>query len=196
MKYYLKLGFTLLIICLIASGILAWVNSITKDRIADIKRREAEAARNELIPGAAFDPVTIRLEADSLVYYEARDTASGELKGYTFTAAKTGYSSKIQTMAGVDPQFRLIAIKVIDQAETPGLGANCTQDFFRDGFKGLVGEELVVDKDGGKIKSLTGATITSRAIAQSLQEQLALVRRDVEARQVAALEAPAAGGGQ
>ena len=42
---------------------------------------------------------------------------------------------------------------------------------------------LLVDKDGGSIRSLTGATITSRAIANSLQEQIAEVKKYLDSRQ-------------
>lgn len=42
--------------------------------------------------------------------------------------------------------------------------------------------ELLVDKDGGKIASLTGATITTRAVTNSLKEAAAIIKQDVEAK--------------
>jgi electron transport complex protein RnfG len=114
-------------------------------------------------------------------YFIAYKKGSKELLGYTFTAGKTGYSSKVLTMAGLDPQFNIINIKVIDQAETPGLGANCTAPSFSDQFKGKTQEDMLVDKDGGPIKSLCGATITTRAKANSLlKEQILVLRAHVE----------------
>jgi electron transport complex protein RnfG len=180
MKYYLKLGLILLVFCVVASGILAYVNSITAPKIAAIKQAEAEKARSELIPNAEFELVDTK-PGDDFYYYVAKDATSKEIKGYTFTAAKTGYSSKVQTMAGVDPDFKLINIIVIDQAETPGLGANCTNDDFEAQFSGKTVDEMLVDKDGGKIKSLTGATITTRAIANSLKDEITLVKEEVSA---------------
>ncbi len=184
MKMFVRLGFILLAFSIVATALLAYVNSITKPKIDALKVKAAEAARSSLIAGAAFEAVTIKAGEDSLTYYVAKDTQSGEIKGYTFTAAKTGYSSNVKTMAAIGADFKLIAIKVIEQAETPGLGANSTQSTFTDQFKGLAADQLLVDKDGGPIKALTGATITSRAIANSLQEQISLVRKDIETRQV------------
>lgn len=183
MKYYLKLGLILLLFCAVATGILAYVNSITKPKIDQLKAQQAREARQFLIPGAEFERVaTFVPDADSLIYFIARDAETNQIKGYTFTAAKAGYSSTVRTMAAIDTDFIVINIQVVEQAETPGLGANCTNPEFTGRFKGLRMDELAVDKDGGEIVSLTGATITSRAIANSLREQIYLVRRDAQAR--------------
>ncbi|NLW18326.1 MAG: RnfABCDGE type electron transport complex subunit G [Candidatus Cloacimonetes bacterium] len=182
MKLYLKLGLILLAFCVVATALLAFVNSATKPKIEELKSKAAEEARSALIPDAVFELKTIAVpEADSIEYYEAKDEKTGELKGYTFTAAKAGYSSNVKTMAALDPDFKIINIQVIEQAETPGLGANCIQESFSAKFKGLAPDELLVDKDGGKIKSLTGATITTRAIANSLRETVQLIQAELSA---------------
>jgi electron transport complex protein RnfG len=82
-------------------------------------------------------------------------------------------------MAGLDPEFRVIGIKIVDQGETPGLGANCTNKSFTSQFAGKTPEQLAVDKDGGPIKSLSGATITSRAIVASLAEEIEAIKADL-----------------
>jgi Na+-translocating ferredoxin:NAD+ oxidoreductase subunit G len=177
MKYYLKLGFILLIFCVVASGILAYLNTLTAPVIAARKAREAVETREALIPNAVF---TERNTADGLSYFVASPEAdSTVVLGYTFVAVQSAYSSNVQTMVGVDKDFKVLAIQVIDQAETPGLGANCTQPSFMDQFKGLTLPDLKVDKDGGKVKSLSGATITSRAIANSIAESIAAVQADL-----------------
>lgn len=177
MKYYLKLGFILLIFCVVASGILAYLNTLTAPVIAERKAREAVETRAGLIPNAAFHE---RETSSGLRYYVASSEAdSTVILGYTFVAAQSGYSSKVQTMVGVDKDFKVLAIQVIDQAETPGLGANCTQATFMDQFRGMSLSELKVDKDGGQVKSLSGATITSRAIANSIQASITAVQADL-----------------
>lgn len=169
MKYYIKLGFILLIFCAVASGILAYINSLTAPVIAERKAKEEIATRESLIPESDFEE---QQAPGGEKYFIARDKETGEVKGYTFIAAQTGYSSVVQTMVGVDKEFNVINIKVIDQAETPGLGANCTSESFTGQFAGLPASELAVDKDGGKIKSLSGATITSRCVANSIREMV------------------------
>jgi electron transport complex protein RnfG len=39
-------------------------------------------------------------------------------------------------------------------------------------FKGKTVDQMKVDKDGGEIVSITGATITSRTIANSIRDEL------------------------
>lgn len=183
MKYYLKLGLILLIFCAVASGILAYINSLTAPVVQARKEKEEIETREKLIPDSDFEQVTV--DADKpFSYFVAYKKGTKEIQGYTFVAAETGYSSKILTMAGMDTDYKLINIIVIDQAETPGLGANATAASFTDQYKGLAAEELAVDKDGGKmIKSLTGATITTRAISKSLMNQIALIKADIQSRQ-------------
>jgi len=177
MMYYIKLGGILLIICMIATGILAYVNSVTEPKIIALKAAEAIKSREALIPESDFEEVKV---SEDFSYFIAYKKGKKNIQGYTFTAGKTGYSSKVLTMAGLDPQFKIINIKVIDQAETPGLGANCTATSFTDQFKGKTQTDMLVDKDDGPIKSLSGATITTRAIANSLKEQILVLRAHVE----------------
>ena len=186
MKFYLKLGLILLAFCIVATGILAYVNSVTKPKIDLLKKQEAEEARAELIPNADFDSLYAPNGDEGITYYAARDKTTGALKGYTFTAVKYGYSSNVKAMAAVDTLFNVIAIKVVEQAETPGLGANCLAESFTAQFKGKTPQQLKVDKDGAEppncITSMTGATITTRAITNSLKETIDIVKKDVEQR--------------
>ncbi|MCF7919556.1 MAG: RnfABCDGE type electron transport complex subunit G [Candidatus Cloacimonetes bacterium] len=191
MSYFIKLGLVLLIITAIASGILAYVNDLTKDKIAENKVKAEELARIEVLPGTAkFDKQSVILppvqaEPNPLkkqvaegplefVYYSGLDT-EGNLTGYTFVASQYGYSSEVKTMVGVDTAMNIIKIKVIEQAETPGLGANAATDVFRQRFEKKQISELKVDKDGGEIVSLTGATITSRAVTNSIAAGLQIL---------------------
>ena len=87
-------------------------------------------------------------------------------------------------MVAVDNNFQIIAIKVTDQSETPGLGSNSTQPKFSEQFKGKTSEQLIVDKDGGVppncIKAITGATITTRAVVNSVKESIELLKAKVQ----------------
>lgn len=167
MKYYLKLGLILFIFCVVATGILAYVNSLTAPVIAQRKAMEEIQAREALIPNAEFE----EKESDQgLTYFVARDPETAEILGYTFIAADLGYSSTVQTMVGVDSGFKVLGIRIVDQGETPGLGANCTLPAFTNQFAGMAIEDIYVNKDGGVVVALSGATITSRCIANSLRE--------------------------
>ncbi len=181
MKIYLQLGLILLAFCVVATALLAYVNTLTRPQIEKIKTLEAEATRRELIPDSDFEEVN-----GEITYYIAKDSKTGEVKGYVFTAQKNGYNGAVKTMAALNKDFQIIAIKVIEQTETPGLGTNSTQPKFTDQFKGKTSEQLIVDKDGGVppncIKAITGATITTRAVTNSLKVSIETLKKQVLAR--------------
>ncbi len=184
MKYYLKLGFVLFMIAAIASGILAYINGVTLPKIQESEKQAQNSARKNVLPNASFfekDSLEVKLEKDNnpLKIQQEADTAwfefyrgyddSKNLVGYTFQAAKYGYSSEVRTMVGLDKDMKINKIEIVSQAETPGLGAKCVEPSFAKKYVGLSKEQLLVDKDGGTIKSITGATISTRAITESIK---------------------------
>ena len=176
MKYYLKLGFVLLIITAIASGVLAYLNTITQPIIEENQRVAQEKARKEVLPSAlTFEEIT-----GDLIYHIGKD-AEENIVGYTFVASLYGYSGDVKTMVGVNTDLGIEKIKIISQSETPGLGANCEKPEFQLQFSGKQQTEMKVDKDGGTIVSLTGATITTRTIANSIKA--AMDKLDIPAEQ-------------
>lgn len=183
MKYYLKLGVILLVTCAIAAGVLAYLNGLTAPMIKQVKDKEAQEAQLEVIKNGAddtdiysFKPKFLEtdIKGDSVFYYIAYNQAD-EKVGYVLTATKYGYSANIKTVVGLDNEMKIKKIKVIDQAETPGLGAKCVNPDFAPRFTGLEVNQLTVDKDGGTINSITGATITTRTISSSIKESLELL---------------------
>lgn len=175
MKDMLKFAFILMTVTLIASGALALVNSVTAPKIAKQKQKELKQGLVYVLPESA-DGVIIRKQVDDLVFYAGyakKDTS--ELTGYAFSCYGDGYSSTIWTLAGVDTSGLINRIRILDQKETPGLGACCTevksgdmQPLWPKQFQDKEAESVAVTKDGGAIESITGATITSRAIANSI----------------------------
>ncbi|UCE05129.1 MAG: RnfABCDGE type electron transport complex subunit G [bacterium] len=176
MKDIVKLGLILLLVTAVAGAALSVVNNITKPRIEEQKRLVTERALIAALPAAdknAIDPVKI---ADTTRYYIGyKDTLRTTIVGYAFVARGAGYSSTIETMVGVDTNGSISGIKIMEQKETPGLGTKIeeiyygeTTSWFQDQFIGKIAQDLAVDKDGGEITSVTGATISSRAVANSI----------------------------
>jgi len=121
---------------------------------------------------------------------------SRKLIGYALEAAGTGYSSTIRVTVGIDANGEVIrGIKITFQKETPGLGANCeavevegtlwstirdallgrgreataTEPWFQSQFRGKRADTFV--KVGNKyqnIQGITGATITTNAVADAV----------------------------
>jgi len=195
MKYFLRLGFVLFVITAIASGVLAYINSFTGPIIAENQKKVQGEARKEVLPSAVkFVPDSVSVEKieekDPLKktskdtnnlfrYYRCYDE-NDNFVGYTFEASLYGYSSEVKTMVGVGPDFTVGKIKTISQSETPGLGANCMKEDVQKRFFHKKKDELVVDKDGGTIKSITGATITTRTIANSIKNGLEILEKNIK----------------
>lgn len=172
MKEMLRYGLILMLICSVASGALAVVNQLTRQRIITQALAEEEASLKEVLPQAArFEPVKKDGETD---YYKGFD-AGGSLVGLAFKAQGKGYSSLIETVAGMRPDGTITAIKVVGHNETPGLGSKVAEAKFTGRF---VNKPL---KDVDGVRWITGATISSRAVIDSVKrrtaELLPLIRR-------------------
>lgn len=160
-----KIHYTLVlgVICLLASGVLAVVNAITEPEIARQKKKtEQEALRDVLQEAGDFKAV---FKDGELNYYNAYDS-SNRLAGFVLKAAGRGYSSVIETFAGVDINLKIVNIKVLSQNETPGLGSRVTEPAFGEQFRGRGLDSY------GEIQAITGATISSGAVINSLKEKL------------------------
>lgn len=166
MKEMVRYGFILSLICIVASAALAGVNSLTKSRIASQAAAEEEASFKEVLPGAsAFEPVSI---AEEVLYYKAYDV-NKKFIGAVFRASAKGYSSVIETVAGISLDGKVTAVEVLSQNDTPGLGSRVTESGFLEQFKGKPPAGL----DG--VQAITGATISSSAVIKSVQEKAAKV---------------------
>ena len=174
MSYFFRLGAILFIIAALASAVLAFVNGFTEPIIRENQLRTEEEARREVLPAAVR---FVKFDREP-TFHIGIDKADN-IVGYTFIATENGYSGLLQTMVGVDENFIITQIKIISQTETPGLGANCTRMEFTDQFRGRTGDRLSLDKDGGQIVTITGATITTRAIMISIARSIIEVQERV-----------------
>ena len=178
MKDILKLGGILLLVTAIAGAALAMVNSITKPRIEEQKRLVTQRALIAALPTANPDAIVPVTENEAISYYIGYKTPEKQnIVGYAFVAKKSGYSSVIETMVGVDTTGTIMGIKIMQQVETPGLGTKIEEvrygestSWFQHQFLNKTADGLAVDKDGGEIVSVTGATISSRAVTNSIKK--------------------------
>lgn len=160
----------LLVICVVASALLAGTNMLTKDKIAAINAETKAKAMQTVMPDAASfgDSVTA---TDSLEYSQALD-ANGAVVGYAFTSVVNGYGGEVQVMIGINPDGSINKVTIISaDDETPGLGQNVKKDSFLDRFTGKTGE-LTVTKNtsvaDNEIQAVTSATITSKAVVSAV----------------------------
>ena len=172
MKDIIKLGLTLMVYAAIAGLLLGFIYTKTKPKIDEQARLEREMAIKEVMPKGAVSFEEKTLSNGMTVTIGYSDEARTQPVGYAAMAYGGGFSSTIETMVGITLDFRVNAIKVISQSETPGLGTHTQDDWFQKQFAGRTTDDLLVDKDGGTVKAITGATISTRAVTNSIKELL------------------------
>ena len=161
---------SLFLICIVVSFLLAGTNELTKGPIAEIQAQTAAEAMKAVCPEAVSFEGGKGLEVE---FYRGLDE-SGEITGYAIPSAYKGYGGDVSIMVGISKDGEVTGVEILAQSETPGLGANCTKDSFTDMFKQPVPENgfsVVKDATGGahgRIDALTGATITSNAVTQAV----------------------------
>ncbi len=157
----IKMALILMIICAVVSAVLGAVNMITAPVIADIAAAKTAAAYNEVLPSAGdYEPVD---------YTDGNVTAVAKCaEGTVVEVSISGSQSMLALAIGVDNDGAITGVSVIDHGETPGLGAKSTEAEWRAQFVGQT-SGLALDKKGGEVAPLTGATITSQAIVDACQ---------------------------
>jgi electron transport complex protein RnfG len=117
--------------------------------------------------------------------------------GYVIEAQSYGYAGNITVLVGVNKDGRVTGLVVRDQSETVGLGAKALYDtdflaqFLNktgsfavgapgaDAFSGATGEEATGEEI--HVDAITGATVTSKAIARCVSSAVGYVTgADVE----------------
>lgn len=150
--------------------------------------------RAKAIEQAAGPGYTVKFADQTIIV-----TKDGERIAYLLGGKFQGFKTFVNVMLAVDPKFNILGLEVLEHEEDPGLGAEIDQDYFKNQFKGKpfealkaievvkaplpadylealngkVGEEDIVKfreqyKDKA-IYALTGATISSKAVAEGVK---------------------------
>ena len=121
----------------------------------------------ENFPGAS-DPIEVHIAKKD-----------EQIIGFAFPIVGSGYSGDIKMLMGIDSQGKVLGVRVITHAETPGLGDKIEigkdqwiTEFNGESLKTIPLEQWAVKKDGGKFDQFTGATITPRAVVNAVREAL------------------------
>ena len=105
--------------------------------------------------------------------------SAGQPVGFAVEGAEPGFQDIITLIFGYNPQTRqLLAMKVLDHAETPGLGDKIIKDTaFVGGFVGVQAplQGVKPDRNTGdptQVDMITGATISSRAVIAIINHRI------------------------
>ena len=174
----------LLLISAISAFLVALVNDVTKDAIAESNTKSKNAAKF-LVLGTNDSEARITRDTtckigdfDITVSTITRND-NDAVVGYAVEApsiTKSGYADRITLMVGFKEEGDaavINAVEVLSQKETPGLGANMTKagNSLERSIVSKNPAELTfaVSKEGGSFDALTGSTISSRAYANAVE---------------------------
>lgn len=145
----------------------------TSKDVAPDSLQEAEFSKEAFPEGVHFEPF---FKKDVLLCYRVLGHEK-KLLGYIFKVVKFGYTSDIVTLAAMTPEGVVARIKILSQKETYGIGSRVVEDekassvpfgrfWFQEQFRGKKIVEL-----SSTVEAVTGATITSRAVIDSISER-------------------------
>ncbi len=174
--------------------LLGVVYGITKEPIDKVNYEKTQAAYQQVFADAAsfeayadFDAeaaqavVTENGYADEIEDVQVAKDASGNAIGYVLTVtAKDASQSTITFSVGIQNDGTVNGYSITSIAETPGLGMKATEEAFYSQFEGKNVETFTVVKSApaadNEIESISGSTITSRAMANGVNACLVYFR--------------------
>ena len=178
MREILKLSVFLLIVSGIAGASLNYVNSLAGPLI------EKQILQNKIDSFKEVYPQAEKVEDESATYLrDSHDLAikevdiayrSGVPAGVIYAVESKGYSGPISILAAFDiATARITAIKILNQRETPGLGAKAKESKFQDRYRDKNSAiALEVTKTApvkeNQIQAITASTITSKAVTKGV----------------------------
>ncbi|MCM8758088.1 MAG: FMN-binding protein [Candidatus Omnitrophica bacterium] len=154
----------LFLICFVASLLVSIVYALTYSRIEEREKRQLETSLEtslkEMFPEAAQIE---ELSKDGFIYYRAINN-NDEVLGYILICEAVGYSSTIKAIVSTETNGKIKEIKILEQNETLGIGSKITEEEFLSRFKEKSKDDT--------FDTITGATISSKAIIKAVKESL------------------------
>lgn len=179
---------------LVASALLGLADYNTRDVIKLRLEEDLRASLAEVIPESYYDNNLL----EDTVYISSKEDNLGEDETLVYIARKAGkvnavsfrlialggYSGAINLIIGIDKDNKVLGVRVISHAETPGLGdkievskSDWILSFEGHSLQNLTIEQWAVKKDGGTFDQFSGATITPRAIVRAVYQGLKFFKK-------------------
>ena len=174
MKQSFKMIFCLCLIAVISAVVLANVYLITQPAITANEKKATEAAIYKVVSAAISYKEAKIGQTDTFKCYDENN----KLCGFAFTAEGVGYQDLIKVMVGVSADFnRILAIEVLENSETPGLGNKIVAPWFENQFQNLNLQNKIavvkgVPQKDSEIQAITGATISSEAVVDIINNKI------------------------
>lgn len=169
LKYYLRIGGTLLIISACIAVMLGVINFFTADIIAENKAEEL----NKSIKNIFSDLTNIEemnLETNNSIKQIYSIYKDDSQLGYCVYLESSGFNGAVEILVGTDMNGVVTGVEIISHSETPGLGSKADNKEYLTNYIGK-SKKVTLNSD---IDAIAGATITSKAILTGVNTALSL----------------------
>ncbi len=182
-------GVILAVIAAVCTTLVALTYSLTEARIAANDQAWLEQSLRPALTGVVYDnnllastleiPLPHELPGNEPVLIYRALLENTPAAALFVVSALDGFSGPIKLLIGVDDRGAITAVRVLKHRETPGLGdfIDSSKSDWIDQFeqKSLSTPDRALwalQRDGGKLDQVSGASITSRAVVKAVKETL------------------------
>ena len=176
----------ILVAGLALAATLAW-HRFTAGPIAEASRQWQEQQWLKVLPPGSYDnrplqsPVALTdaelSHSHLLAAYRAN--LAGATSAVLLHSRVQGYGGAIELVIAITRQGRVVGVRVLEQQESPGLGDQLVDparhwldQFIDRTLRDTPEQAWAIKRDQGAFDQLAGATVTSRAVIEAIQDAL------------------------
>lgn len=183
MREMIRLLVVIAVFSAVSGGLLAAIQSGTKDRIEYQQLKFVKGPTiQQILEGSSNDPLVDRFKLPD--GQEERSFFVGVFDGkanvVALEAFGKGFGGDIGVIIAVNVENdEIVGIGVTTHSETPGVGSKVKTDpSLSEQFKGLpIKEPFKVKAEGGQIDAISGATVSSRGVCGAVVDSAEIYMR-------------------
>lgn len=167
------IGKCCLILALIAAfsgGLIATTYGMTDPIITERAAQAAKDAAQSALPQAdSFEQLSLTVDNKEIKYFIGK--ASGQVVGYAVETIRSGYKPDLSIITGISAEGVVLSVNIVGHSETSGIG---TKVFESETFMNALLGKSISDplKLGSDLDAISGATMTSRGVSDSVRAAL------------------------
>jgi electron transport complex protein RnfG len=195
-KYFFQQSWLLIVAAFVFGVLIASANAAWREKIYyNLNVYKFNKLAKEVLPQAAnfedaLQNMTIKTPSGKKMTTTIKKALgeNGDIIGWAFICKGPGFQGEIQLILVVDKSFeKIIGFGVLSSSETPGFGDKIKNAYYRDQFEGAPAGELTLTKTGdpkkidSDIVAISGATVSSQAVVNIINEFLPKVKQQMQA---------------
>ncbi len=153
----------LTLVCAVVCGLLAVVNAVTKDKIAQAEADKLQDSLTTIFGEGRYTALETIPESEHCTITAVYESEDGIL---IFDITADGYAKDgIRALIGVNPDESVHRVGIVSLGETPGVGSKINDEGYLSGFAGIAGFKEAHDV-------ISGATYSSNGLRQAVDAAL------------------------